>query len=175
MNWDKYYFDICQTVATKSNCLSRQIGAILVRDKSIIATGYNGPPRGICRCNDRWMFDLKNVKVPDEYQGRPLEKTCPRYIMGYRSGEGLEHCPAGHAERNALINAGREGVCIKGSKMFINCGLPCVPCLIEIINAGVEEIVCILTTIYGDEKNKPLSDMILEQSGIKTRVYNHIN
>lgn len=174
MKWDKYYLDICRTVGTKSNCLSRQIGAILVRDKSIIATGYNGPPRGVCRCNDRWMFDLKQAFVPDEYRGRPLDKICPRYIMGYRSGEGLEFCPSGHAERNALINAGREGVCIKGSNMYMDCGLPCIPCLIEIINAGVEEIVCTSTIIYG-EKNKPLSDMILEQSGLKVRVYNHIN
>ena len=106
-NWDRYFYNICLTVSTNSKCLSRHIGAILVKDNSIISTGYNGPPRGIPHCGIRHQIDphlLSQYKSIDKYFNENIEvKKCPRQILGYKSGEGLEWCVAGHSERNALI------------------------------------------------------------------------
>ena len=168
MNYrDKYHFDICKTVATASKCLSRKIGAIIVRDKSIISTGYNGPPRGVCQCDQRWDLDLKDLKLPEDmtrHRGK-----CPRQVLGYASGQGLHLCNAGHAERNALINAAREGVSTKGCIMYMDCPTPCVPCLVEIINAGIVEVVCASLTIY--EERSSLTHLLLDQGKLKVRTY----
>ena len=94
------------------------------------------------------------------------EGRCPRRILGFKSGEGLEWCVAGHAERNALINSARLGIPTLGTKMYMNCGIPCTPCLVEIINAGVEEII--LTKFVGYDQ---MSEYLLRHSGIKVRVY----
>lgn len=138
MVWDQYFHDLCVTVAKKSPCLSRQIGAILVRDKSIVATGYNGPPRGCDHCDRR-------ITV----QGIPQMK-CPRKFWGYKSGEGLEHCPAVHAEMNAVIAAARIGASTLGSTLYMNCVIPCKQCMGILINAGVKEIVVDSTDNYDD-------------------------
>ena len=92
--------------------------------------------------------------------------TCPRYYFGFESGKGLDICIAGHAERNSLINAARVGIKTKGLKMYMNCSIPCGDCLIEIINAGIEEIICIDETYY-DEKSKYL----LKHSNLKVRYF----
>jgi dCMP deaminase len=105
-------------VASKSPCHSRQIGAILVRDKSIVATGYNGPPRDVPHC-----------------------KECPRKAQGYASGEGLHLCPATHAEANCIINAARLGVVTLETTLYMNCIIPCWECMKLLINAGISEIV----------------------------------
>lgn len=170
MEWDEYYLRICDAVASNSKCLSRKIGAILVKDKSIIAQGYNGPPRGVSHCGDRYTLDaeLQNAlaKKGIDYNDPELRSSCPRYVLGFKSGEGLMYCCAGHAERNTLINAARNGICTKDTIMYMSCPVPCSPCLIEIINAGVSEIVVTskdyydLTTAY-----------ILSESGLKVRTY----
>jgi len=133
-SWDLYFRTICDTVASKSPCLSRQIGAILVRDKSIVSTGYNGPPRGVDHCADQIPF------------GEGLQ--CPRHAAGYASGEGLHLCPATHAEMNCIVNAARLGVSTLGTTLYMNCIIPCMECLKVLINAGVEEIVVDDTTFY---------------------------
>lgn len=173
MEWDPWYLDMCEKVATKSNCLSRHIGALLVRDRTIISQGYNGPARGIPHCWERYKIDpeliamLKNRGVnPDD---ETHHKTCPRYVAGFKSGEGLQWCVAGHAERNALINAARHGISTKGAKLYMDCGVPCTPCLVEIINAGIEEIIITKMTFY-DASAKYL----LDNSNIKCRVYEHL-
>lgn len=117
--WDTYYHQICESVAKKSPCLSRQIGAILVYDHSIISTGYNGPPRGYTHC----------------------QLQCPRKAMGYKSGEGLLECPAVHAEVNAVTNAARVGASTINSTLYMNCIVPCKDCMAILINAGVRTIV----------------------------------
>lgn len=117
--WDEYYLQICESVASKSPCLSRQIGAILVRDQSIISTGYNGPPRGFPHCKEE----------------------CPRRTMGFKSGEGLVNCPAVHAEVNAVTNAARVGASTVNSTLYMNCIVPCKDCMAVLINAGVRTIV----------------------------------
>jgi len=174
MEWDEWYHLICTDIAKKSQCLSRKIGAILVRDKGIVAQGYNGPPRGVRTCDERWDVDEEICKVAgftgDELPSR-LEGVCPRYVpeMGFKSGEGLEWCVAGHAERNALINAARFGIATKGTKMYMDCGIPCTPCMVEIINAGVEEIIVTKLEFY-DQSAKYL----LKESDLKIRIYDHL-
>lgn len=118
--WDLYFRQICDAVASKSACHSRQIGAILVRDKSIVATGYNGPPRGVPHC----------------------DPECPRQAHpDYVSGGLMHLCPAAHAEVNCVVNAARLGVPTVGTTLYMNCIMPCVECLKVLINAGVVEVV----------------------------------
>jgi len=160
MTWDKYYFDICKVIASNSKCLSRKIGAILVKDKSIISTGYNGPARGIPPCSERYK-----VGVDNNFRGLLIDKglnpddcdsnICPRYALGYKSGEGLSICDASHSERNCILNAARHGICTKGSLLYLNVNIPCKDCLTEIINAGIVEIVCTDISFY-DEMSKYL-------------------
>ena len=180
MEWDEWYHELCTVVAKKSQCLSRKIGAILVRDKAVVSQGYNGPPRGVQTCDKRWLNDPKLRKAAGFKQedgeflmmyGEKLEGICPRYVpeMGFKSGEGLEWCVAGHAERNALINAARFGIATKGLKIYMDCGVPCTPCLVEIINAGIEEIIVTKMTFYDQS-----SEYLLKESGIPIRVYEHL-
>lgn len=159
MTWDDYFLRICNTVALNSKCLSRKIGAILVRDKKIFSSGYNGPPIGMSHCNERYVHDNLTNK------GYRPREICPRIMAGYKSGEGLHLCPAGHAERNAINNAASLGISTKGSKMYMNCGIPCKDCLIEIIKAEVEEVICTGLVYYDN-----LSRTILEDSGVKLKV-----
>ena len=146
--WDKYFYSICEAVGKNSKCLSRQIGAILVMDKVVICTGYNGPPRGVPHCEG---------------------SICPRRTAGYKSGEGLHLCPAAHAERNAIIQAARLGIMTKGSALYLNTQMPCKDCLIEIINAGINEVVCVDMKLY-DEK----SEFILKHSELSIRIFDFI-
>lgn len=173
MNWDKYFLEICKTVGLNSKCLSRQIGAIIVRDKTIISTGYNGPPRGVPHCGERYLRDgnlynklVSDPKIHEMMYGREIEKSCPRKILQFKSGEGLEWCVAGHAERNAIVNAARHGISIKDSTLYCNCPVPCTPCLIEIINAGIKEIVVTKLEYYDI-----MGEYLVKESGIKLRIF----
>jgi len=148
MKWDLYFLRLAREVSKNSKCLSRKIGAVLVKDKSIISTGYNGAPRGTKHCNERTIDFYKNLDY--QFGGKAcyevnesLVNVCPRRIFGYKSGEGLHLCQAGHAERNALIQAGRNGISTLDTKLYCYCPLPCKDCCIEIINAGVKEVVCL--------------------------------
>jgi dCMP deaminase len=176
LRWDKWYFDICEKVSENSKCLSRKIGSILVRDKAIFSQGYNGPPRGIRTCDTRWEVDNNLVNAFVEKFGvKPTESIikdrCPRYVLGFKSGQGLEWCVAGHGERNSLINAAREGFAVKGAIMYMNCGIPCGPCMVEIINAGISEIICTKDAKFIYDAS---SLYLLKESKIKFRVYSHI-
>lgn len=124
--WDAYFHKICEAVASKSPCLSRQIGAILVRDRSIVSTGFNGPARGYPHCLDE----------------------CPRRAKGYKSGEGLVECPAAHAEGNCVANAARIGASTVGSVLYMNSIIPCKDCAIILVNAGIHEVVVDETIPY---------------------------
>jgi dCMP deaminase len=154
MNWDSYFLKLCNTVALKSPCLSFQTGAILVIDKNIIATGYNGPARGIPHCNG---FTSELHSIP----------TCPRKVLGYKSGEGMELCPAQHAEENCISNAARKGVITLGATLYLNRQLPCRNCYSTLINAGIVEIVCTELSKYDKS-----SEFIIKNSTIKNRIYN---
>ncbi len=179
MEWDEWYHEVCTVVAKKSQCLSRKIGAVLVRDKAIVSQGYNGPPRGVRTCDERWHLDpgmMKKAKFNkftapqfNEHYKKHLEGKCPRLSMGYKSGEGLEWCVAIHGEVNVLINAARFGIKTKGCKLYMNCGIPCKNCLGSIINAGIEEIIVTKLTYYDIS-----SEYLLKNCGLKYRIYGHL-
>jgi dCMP deaminase len=118
--------------AKMSKCLSRQIGAILVRNKHVIATGYNGPPMGIPHCEYRTS--------EGQYSNHVI-LGCPRHRMSFKSGEGMEHCPAVHAEINPIIQCARFGVSTLNSTLYAFCGTPCINCTKEIIQAGITRVV----------------------------------
>jgi dCMP deaminase len=143
MEWDKYFLEIASVVALNSKCLSRQVGGILVSGKSVLVSGYNGPPAGVPHCGERYSID-DSLMIELDRRGikkESVENICPRYTMGYKSGEGLEWCIAGHAERNVLITAAKHGISTNGLSMYLTCSIPCSPCLVEIINAGIKEVV----------------------------------
>ena len=145
MTWDEYFKNLSYVVASNSKCLSRHIGAVLVQNKAVISTGYNGPPRGIPPC--------------------PGPK-CPRTTLGFLSGEGLHLCPATHAEANCIAQAAMNGVVTKGATMYVTCGVPCKNCLALIINAGIKEVVCTSLDWYDS-----LSPFIVEHSNLIIREY----
>ncbi len=134
ISWDAYFLGIAKAVSKKSHCLSHQFGAIAVNDdKQVVSTGYNGPPRGYPHCND----DYQPMVSTDTLQ----KETCPRHFQGMKSGEGLEFCPAAHAERNVLINAARYGIRLCGCTLYVTSPTPCRECAKEIVNAGIIRVV----------------------------------
>ncbi|MCX8032054.1 MAG: cytidine/deoxycytidylate deaminase family protein [Thermoleophilia bacterium] len=117
-SWEEYFMEIAHVVATRSTCLRRQVGAVLVKNRQILATGYNGVPRGIRHCDER---------------------GCLRDELGIPSGERQELCRGLHAEQNAIIQAAYHGVAVQGAELY--CTLrPCVTCAKMLINAGVRTI-----------------------------------
>lgn len=117
-SWEAYFMDITFLVAKRSTCLRRSVGAIIVKDKRILSTGYNGAPTGIKHC---------------------LETGCLRERLNIASGENHELCRGIHAEQNAIIQAAYHGVSIKGASLFCT-NLPCSICAKMIINAGINRI-----------------------------------
>ena len=138
--WDEYFMDFAMLTAKRSTCLRRQVGAVIVQDKHIIATGYNGAPRGIAHCGER-------------------EGGCLRKELGVPSGEKHELCRALHAEQNAIIQAATLGQSVEGGTIYIT-HQPCAICAKMIINAGIKRIV--IREGYPDE----LSKQILGEAGI---------
>jgi dCMP deaminase len=138
--WDQYFLEICAVVARRSTCLRRQVGAILVRDKRILTTGYNGPPRGLRHCG--------------ELGG------CRRELWGVPSGERHELCRALHAEQNAIIQAALHGVSVTGATLYIT-NQPCALCAKMLINAGVERVV------YQGDYPDELAMEMLQEAGVE--------
>lgn len=140
-SWDEYFMDITRRVAMRSTCLRRAVGAILVHDKRIIASGYNGGPSGLAHC---------------------LDIGCLREKLGIPSGQQHELCRGIHAEQNAIIQAARYGVSIEGSVLYCTTQ-PCTQCTKMLINAGITEIV------YAEGYPDDLARELLEESGIIVR------
>jgi dCMP deaminase len=118
--WDAYFMEICHVVAKRSTCLRRKVGALLVADRRILTTGYNGPPKGMAHCS--------------ELGG------CCRERLGVASGQRQELCRALHAEQNAIIQAAVHGVKLEGVTSYITIQ-PCVTCAKMLVNADVRRIV----------------------------------
>lgn len=160
--WDNYFHKVCEAIASKSPCLSHQAGAILVRDKSIVSTGYNGPARGYPHCKPV-RIRMPDITTPTETH---TENVCPRHAKGYKSGEGLLECPAAHAEANCIANAARIGASTIGTTLYLNFILPCKDCSIILVNSGILEIVVDKLTWYHE-----ISKEILSHGGIKVRKF----
>lgn len=174
MNWDAYFYTICEAVASKSPCLSRQIGAVLVKDHSIISTGYNGPPRGVPHCGkDRFESDKVlaiaircNMQTESIWGIRDIYNTCPRRLLGYESGEGMEWCTAQHAEENAVSNAARSHANTLNSILYMNSVIPCSKCFGTLINAGIIEVVVSNSVVYDKH-----TQFLIDHSHIKIREF----
>ncbi len=138
-SWEEYFMEIARLVARRSTCLRRQVGAVVVKEKNILATGYNGTPSGIAHCS---------------------EVGCLRQKLGIPSGERHELCRGLHAEQNAIIQAAKHGVNIGGATLF-STHSPCLICTKMIINAGVERIV------YLEGYPDTLSLEMLQEAGIE--------
>lgn len=119
-SWDEYFMEMAILTSKRSTCLRRQVGAVIVKDRHIIATGYNGAPRGIKHCEERGGCLREKLNVP--------------------SGERHELCMAVHAEQNAIIQAATLGQSIEGGVIYVT-NQPCVICAKMIINAGISRIV----------------------------------
>ena len=137
--WDEYFIDIARHVATRSTCLRRHVGAIIVKHKRILSTGYNGAPRGLLHCD---------------------EIGCLREKLGIPSGQRQEVCRGLHAEQNAIVQAALHGVPIQGGQIYCT-HQPCVTCAKMIINAGIVRVVC--AEEYPDE----LGRSMLAEAGIE--------
>jgi len=138
-SWDQYFMDITSLVATRSTCLRRQVGAILVKSRNILATGYNGVPSGISHCDTAGCL-RERLKVP--------------------SGERHELCRGLHAEQNAIIQAARHGINIDGSTLYCTT-MPCIICTKMLINAGIT------TVIYAEGYADELAREMISETGIK--------
>lgn len=169
MSWDKYFLNVVETVAKNSKCLSRQVGALLVDNKNILVTGYNGPPSGVPHCGERYFRDeylKKEMEILKIKYDESFISTCPRYVLGYKSGQGLYLCVAGHAERNVLITAAKHGISTKGRSLYLSCGVPCKDCLIEIINSGIKEVVVTKMSYYDE-----MTPYLVDYSNLEIREY----
>ena len=118
-DWDTYFMEIANVVASRSNCSRRHVAAVIVKDGRIISTGYNGTPRGIKNCN---------------------EGGCPRCNSNAPSGTSLEECICSHGEENAIVQAAYHGISIKDATLYTTFS-PCLLCAKMIINSGIREVV----------------------------------
>ncbi len=138
-SWEAYFMEIAVLVAKRSTCRRRHVGAVLVKDKRILATGYNGAPSGLRHC---------------------LDIGCLREDMQIPSGERHELCRGLHAEQNVIIQAAYHGVSIKGATLYCT-NLPCSICAKMTINAGIVEI------LYSDGYADTMTEDMLDRAGIK--------
>lgn len=138
-SWPEYFMGITKLVATRSTCLRRQVGATLVKDKRILASGYNGAPSGLRHCE---------------------EVGCLRANSSIPSGERHELCRGLHAEQNLIIQAAFHGISIKDAILYCT-NKPCVICTKMIINSGIVKIY------YEDGYDDPLADQMIDEAGLE--------
>ncbi|HHX87680.1 MAG TPA: cytidine deaminase [Firmicutes bacterium] len=141
-SWDSYFLEIARVVASRSTCLRRQVGAVLVMDRRLLTTGYNGSPRGLTHCEEIGCLREKRQVPP---------------------GERHELCRGLHAEQNAIIQAAIYGVSIKGATLYCT-HYPCVLCAKMLVNSGVRNLV--VSSDYPDQ----LSKQLLEEAGVAIKL-----
>jgi dCMP deaminase len=145
-SWDEYFMDITRLVARRSTCMRRQVGAVMVKNKNILATGYNGTPSGITHCD---------------------VTGCLREQLNVPSGERHELCRGLHAEQNAIIQAARHGVNIEDSVLYCT-DSPCIICTKMLINAGIHRVVYLKGYAY------KLSMEMLAESGVEACLFDDV-
>tara|TARA_Y100000310_G_scaffold219541_1_gene220936 strand:+ start:1822 stop:2817 length:996 start_codon:yes stop_codon:yes gene_type:complete len=141
-DWDEYFMNIAYEVAKRSNCMKRNVAAIIVKEKRIISTGYNGTPRGLKNCN---------------------EGGCKRCNSFGPSGEQLGECICSHAEENAIVQSSYHGTSVKGTTLYTTQS-PCIFCTKLIINSGIKEVIC--NKKYEMDKG---ASTLLKKSGVKLK------
>lgn len=140
--WDEYFMKIAQVASMRSNCIKRKVGAVIVRDRRIISTGYNGTPRGTKNCS---------------------EGGCPRCNSLASSGTRLDECLCSHAEENAITQAAYHGTSVKDGILYTTFA-PCLMCSKMIINSGIMEVV-----FHVDYPLNDTSFQLFQQAGVKIR------
>lgn len=138
-SWPQYFMDIAFLVSERSTCLRRQVGAVAVKDKRILATGYNGAPSGVAHC---------------------LESGCLRQELGIPSGQRHEICRGIHAEQNVIIQAAMHGISLRGAELYCTT-FPCFICSKMLINCGIRRIW--VSENYPDE----FSASMLREAGVE--------
>lgn len=141
-SWDSYFMKIAEDVSTRSTCIRRQVGAVIVKDKRILTTGYNGVPSGISHCN---------------------EENCLRTKFNIPSGERAELCRGLHAEQNAIIQAAYHGISVRDARIYIT-HKPCSICTKMLINSGIKDF------IYRNPYPDTLADEMVLEAGIKISI-----
>jgi len=141
-DWDTYFMNIGRVVATRSNCVKRKVASVITVDRRIIATGYNGTPRGVTNCN---------------------EGGCPRCNAFGASGADLGECLCSHAEENAITQSAYHGVSVRGATLYTTL-CPCLMCTKMIINSGIAEVVFSAEWPLGDASLR-----LLREAGVKVR------
>ncbi|HIG92618.1 TPA: AAA family ATPase [Candidatus Woesearchaeota archaeon] len=145
-DWDHYFMNIAEQVKMRCNCLSAKKGAVLVRDKIILSTGYNGTPKGITHCTEGGCV-----------------RCTSRHLGKLKSGDYSEPCICCHAEENAIVQAAYNGASTKGSALYTTF-TPCTTCAKMIINAGVTEVIA--KVMYPDD----VGTKLLKEAGVGLRV-----
>lgn len=145
-DWDDYYMDIARAVARRSNCVRRQVGALIVVEKSIISTGYNGSPMGVRNCSDG---------------------GCPRCASDAPPGAGYDTCICVHAEQNTFLLAARHGNSTAGGVLYSTLR-PCFGCVKEAIQAGITEVVYADPYAYEPELEEAYRRLV-DESGLAFR------
>jgi dCMP deaminase len=146
-SWDQYFMELASLAAQRSNCMKRRVGCVLVREKRVISTGYNGTPRGLKNCG---------------------EGGCPRCNEGQSSGVGLGTCLCIHAEENALLEAGRERI-REGAILYCDT-CPCLTCSIKIAQVGISEVV--YSQGYSMDKD---TAAVFKESGVRLRQFSPVS
>ena len=139
-SWDRYFMNIAYNVLQRSNCLRRRVGAVIVRDRNIISTGYNGTPMGVQNC---------------------FEGGCPRCASDIPSGQGTDTCLCVHAEQNAIAFAARHGARTEGAALYTTLR-PCFGCLKESIQAGIVRLVYVEPYDYEPELEEVYQQLVRE-------------
>jgi len=145
--WDEYFLEAAKLVAKRSTCLRRQVGAVVVKDKRILATGYNGAPSGLAHCTDIGCLREK-LKIP--------------------SGERHELCRALHAEQNVILQAVVHHIDISNSTLYAT-NQPCIICAKMLINVGVKQIIA--SGGYPDK----MAEEFLKEAKVKVRILKTLN
>jgi len=142
-DWDTYFISMCYFVSTRSSCHDRKLGAIVVRDKAIVSSGFNGAPRGVEDCVSKGDYCLR-------------EST-----RETKSDKNYNNCYAAHAEANSIVNAAYLGASTKGATLY-TIAYPCVDCTRLIINSGIKKI------IYTERlRNADFSEKLLQEAGVE--------
>lgn len=141
--FDVYFAEIARTVSTRSNCLRRSVGAVIVVDQRIVSTGYNGTPRGVKNC---------------------FEGGCPRCADDVEVGSHLDLCLCSHAEENAIVQAAYHGVSVRGGTLYTTLQ-PCLICAKMIVNAGLTRVVA-AARYYTDDVDRGFVRALLKDGGV---------
>ena len=138
-SWDEYFSRMAHLAASRSTCLRRHVGAVIVKDRMVLSTGYNDTPRGVPNCGDG---------------------GCPRCASSAPTGVGLDTCLCLHGEQNAIIQAAYHGVSINGATIYVT-HQPCLTCAKMILNAGIRRVV------FAGDYPDPTAREMLEMAGVE--------